>query len=85
MSTMVESEMKEFFQRVIDSVAELSSQAARVEGLVQQVQELTSRVNQFELDNRTLYVSRSTRLTTRCRRLRVSLLLPRAIWIKKRQ
>jgi chromosome segregation ATPase len=51
---MVESEMKEFFQRVIDSVAELSSQAARVEGLVQQVQELTSRVNQFELDNRTL-------------------------------
>jgi chromosome segregation ATPase len=54
MSTMVESEMKEFFQRVIDSVAELSSQAARVEGLVQQVQQLTERINQFELDNRTL-------------------------------
>jgi chromosome segregation ATPase len=54
MSTIVESEMKEFFQRVIDSVAELSTQAARVEGLVQQVRELTERVNQFELDNRTL-------------------------------
>jgi chromosome segregation ATPase len=54
MSTIVESEMKEFFQRVIDSVAELSTQAAKVEGLTDQVRELTERVNQFELDNRTL-------------------------------
>jgi chromosome segregation ATPase len=51
---MVESEMKEFFQRVIDSVAELSTQANRVEGLVEQVQRLTERLNDLEQRNHDL-------------------------------
>ena len=43
--------MKEFFQRVVDEVATLSTQAAQVEGLRQQVSELTTRVNQVEQAN----------------------------------
>src|SRR5882672_8539748 len=54
MSTIVESEMREFFQRVIDSVAELSTQANRVEGLTQQVNDLGERLNQLEQTNREL-------------------------------
>lgn len=56
MSTIVESEMREFFQRVIDSVAELSTQANRVEGLTQQVNDLTKRVDEVCETNRQLNV-----------------------------
>lgn len=54
MSIVSETEMKEFFQRLIDSVAELSTQASKVEGLSQQVQQLTDRLNTLEHDNYTL-------------------------------
>src|SRR6267378_5389997 len=55
MSTIVESEMREFFQRIIDSVAELSTQANRVEGLAQQVQDLTERLGRLEQENHSLH------------------------------
>jgi chromosome segregation ATPase len=46
--------MKEFFQRLIDSVAELSTQASKVEGLSQQVQQLSERLNNLEQENYSL-------------------------------
>jgi chromosome segregation ATPase len=46
--------MKEFFQRLIDSVAELSTQASKVDGLVQQVQQLSERLNNLEQENYSL-------------------------------
>jgi chromosome segregation ATPase len=46
-----EAEMKEFFQRVIDQMAEYSTQASQVEGLRQHVQNLLERVNTLEADN----------------------------------
>lgn len=54
MSNVTETEMKEFFQRMIDTVAELSTQANRVEGLVQQIDSLSQRLNNLENDNRNL-------------------------------
>ena len=54
MSIVSETEMKEFFQRLIDSVAELSTQASKVEGLVEQVARLSERLTQFEEDNHKL-------------------------------
>jgi chromosome segregation ATPase len=54
MSIVSENEMKEFFQRLIDSVAELSTQASRVEGLSQQVQQLSERLNNLEQENHNL-------------------------------
>lgn len=54
MSNVTETEMREFFQRLIDTVAELSTQANRVEGLVQQIQGLTERLNQLEHNNHEL-------------------------------
>jgi len=54
MSNVTETEMREFFQRLIDTVAELSTQANRVEGLVQQVQGLNERLTHFEQTNREL-------------------------------
>jgi chromosome segregation ATPase len=46
--------MKEFFQRLIDSVAELSTQASKVDGLSNQVNSLNDRLNQLEQANREL-------------------------------
>lgn len=54
MSIVSETEMKEFFQRLIDSVAELSTQASKVEGLQQAVQNLTERLNNLEQENYSL-------------------------------
>ena len=54
MSTMLENEMREFFQKVIDSVAELSTQASKVEGLTNQVNALNDRLNHLEQTNRDL-------------------------------
>jgi chromosome segregation ATPase len=54
MSIVSETEMKEFFQRLIDSVAELSTQASKVDGLVQQVQQLSERLNNLEQENYSL-------------------------------
>src|SRR5262249_52435914 len=48
---METSEMREFFQRVVDHVNELTGTAAQVEGLRQQVQSLNDRVNQLEQSN----------------------------------
>ena len=49
-----EAEMKEFFQRVVDQVAMLSTQAAQVETLRQQVSDLHNRVNEVEQRNNEL-------------------------------
>lgn len=49
-----EHDMKEFFQNVIDQVATLSTQASKVEGLEQRVQELFNRLNELETENRRL-------------------------------
>jgi chromosome segregation ATPase len=49
-----ENEMREFFQRIIDNVAELSTQASRVEGLTQQVNSLAERLSNLEQENYTL-------------------------------
>jgi chromosome segregation ATPase len=46
-----EIEMREFFQKVIDNVAELSTQAHRVEGLEQRINELSDRLRAVEQDN----------------------------------
>ena len=46
-----ETEMKEFFQNIIDQVATLSSQAARVDGLEQRINELSQRVNELTTTN----------------------------------
>jgi chromosome segregation ATPase len=46
-----ENEMREFFQRVIDNVAELSTQAHRVEGLEQRINELSDRLRAVEEEN----------------------------------
>jgi chromosome segregation ATPase len=54
MSIVSENEMREFFQRLIDSVAELSTQASKVEGLSQQVQQLSERLNNLEQENHSL-------------------------------
>jgi chromosome segregation ATPase len=54
MSIVSENDMKEFFQNVIDSVAQLSTQASRVDGLVEQVQRLNERLNNLENENRNL-------------------------------
>lgn len=51
-----ETEMKEFFQSVIDNVATLSSQAARVEGLERRINELADRLRAVEEENRNLQV-----------------------------
>jgi chromosome segregation ATPase len=51
---MTEFEMKEFFQRVVDEVATLSTQASKVEGLQEQVNSLTDRLNALEQENRRL-------------------------------
>lgn len=52
-----EHEMKEFFQSVIDNVATLSSQAARVEGLEQRINELSESIQRLRDDNRNLETS----------------------------
>jgi chromosome segregation ATPase len=49
-----EQEMKDFFQRIIDQVATLSTQAARVEGLIEHVNRLTERLESLENDNSNL-------------------------------
>ena len=49
-----ETEMKEFFQSVVDQVATLSTQANRVAGLEQQINELYDRVRSLEADNQAL-------------------------------
>jgi chromosome segregation ATPase len=54
MSYVSENDMKEFFQNVIDSVAQLSTQASRVEGLVEQVARLSERLNALEQENHSL-------------------------------
>lgn len=54
MSIVSETEMKEFFQRLIDSVAELSTQASKVEGLEQRVNELADRLRSLDDQNNQL-------------------------------
>lgn len=54
MSNVSETEMREFFQRLIDTVADLSTQASKVEGLERHINELTERLNQLEHNNREL-------------------------------
>jgi chromosome segregation ATPase len=49
-----ETEMKEFFQRVVDEVAQLSTQASRVEGLEAQLRGLYERVDALEQANANL-------------------------------
>jgi archaellum component FlaC len=49
-----ENDMKEFFQNVIDQVATLSTQASKVEGLEQRVQDMYNRLNELEQTNREL-------------------------------
>ena len=44
-------EMKDFFQKVVDEVATLSTQAQQVQGLQEQVTNLSNRVNQVEQAN----------------------------------
>jgi chromosome segregation ATPase len=59
MSIVSENEMREFFQRLIDSVAELSTQASKVEGLTNQVNSLNDRLNNLEQANRELSAQNS--------------------------
>jgi chromosome segregation ATPase len=54
MSIVSENEMREFFQRLIDSVAELSTQASKVDGLEQRLTELSERMTNLEIENRNL-------------------------------
>lgn len=49
-----EREMREFFQRVVDQVATLSTQASRVEGLEQRINELADRLRAVEEENNRL-------------------------------
>ena len=49
-----ENDMKEFFQNIVDQVATLSTQAARVSGLEQRITELSDRLNNLEQVNRQL-------------------------------
>lgn len=49
-----EHEMREFFQRVVDQVATLSTQASRVEGLEQRINELADRLRNVEEENNRL-------------------------------
>ena len=51
---MNEDTMKQFFQQVVDHVAQLSTQAQRVEGLEQRINELSDRLRQVEDENRNL-------------------------------
>lgn len=46
--------MREFFQRVVDQVATLSTQASRVEGLEQRINELADRLRAVEEENNRL-------------------------------
>src|SRR5262245_36274505 len=48
---METQEMRDFFQRVVDHVATLSTQAERVSGLEQQVSELRNRISSLEQSN----------------------------------
>ena len=49
-----ETEMREFFQKVVDTVAGLSTQAAKVEGLEQRINELADRLRAVEEENSNL-------------------------------
>lgn len=49
-----ENEMKEFFQRVVDEVATLSTQASKVEGLENQVKDLWNKMDALAVENRRL-------------------------------
>lgn len=49
-----ETEMKEFFQNIIDQVATLSSQAAKVDGLEQRILNMSDRLRDLEETNRNL-------------------------------
>ena len=52
-----ESDMKVFFQNIIDQVSTLSTQAARVEGLEQRINELSESIQRLRDDNRSLEAS----------------------------
>lgn len=49
-----EAEMKEYFQRIIDQVSTLSTQAARVEGLEARINELAEKVRAVSEENANL-------------------------------
>jgi chromosome segregation ATPase len=51
MTEINEANMKEFFQSVVDRVATLSTQAAKVEQLEQRVNDLYNRISQLESEN----------------------------------
>jgi chromosome segregation ATPase len=51
MSEVSEATMKEFFQSVVDKVAELSTQASKVEMLEQRINALNERVSGLEQEN----------------------------------
>jgi chromosome segregation ATPase len=48
---LTEVEMREFFDRVVSQVNQLTGTAAQVEGLQSQVNELRTRISQLEADN----------------------------------
>ena len=52
---LTETEMRDFFNRVVDQVNQLTGTAAQVEGLTQQVNALTQRIAELESQNGQLY------------------------------
>jgi chromosome segregation ATPase len=48
---ITEQEMREFFQKMIDTVAQLSTQAQKVEGLEQRVINISDRLSEVEREN----------------------------------